>query len=283
MLFAVPLAGLAAHRLGRRLTTRRGLRIVWAVSYALAVVATGAVAQGRIGTVVALIGAADRRQHRRPARRRTGLAARPAPRHLDRDRGGLRAGRAPAVPRRPRAPARAGGTLGAARRHHRRDRAARAARARGSCSEPDTRSACGGRPASPCPATPPCSTWRSAAPVGPGAAPVWLGAGLLVLAVLALVPAALPRLRAGLLGRGPDRPGASPCSARPSRTRPRPGRPRSRRGSGCRSSCGSAGLLTAVMFAAPEAAGLPRQVVAVLAVVASAAAGRHRRLVAAAR
>ena len=55
MLFAVPLAGLAAHRLGRRLTSRRGLRIVWAVSYALAVVATGAVAQGRIGTVVALI------------------------------------------------------------------------------------------------------------------------------------------------------------------------------------------------------------------------------------
>ena len=55
MLFAVPLAGLAAHRLGRRLTSRRGLRIVWAVSYALAVVATGAVAQGRIGTVVALV------------------------------------------------------------------------------------------------------------------------------------------------------------------------------------------------------------------------------------
>ncbi len=54
MLFAVPLAGLTAHRLGRRITPRRGLRIVWAVSYALAVVATGAVAQGRIGTVVAL-------------------------------------------------------------------------------------------------------------------------------------------------------------------------------------------------------------------------------------
>ncbi len=55
MLFAVPLAGLSAHRLGRRLTPRRGLRVVWAVSYALAVVATGAVAQGRLGTVVALI------------------------------------------------------------------------------------------------------------------------------------------------------------------------------------------------------------------------------------
>jgi hypothetical protein len=55
MLFAVPLAGLTAHRLGRRITPRRGIRIVWAVSYALAVVATGAVAQGRIGTVVALI------------------------------------------------------------------------------------------------------------------------------------------------------------------------------------------------------------------------------------
>ena len=55
MLFAVPLAGLAAHRLGRRITTRRAHRIVWAVSYALSIVAVGAVAEGRLGTVVALI------------------------------------------------------------------------------------------------------------------------------------------------------------------------------------------------------------------------------------
>ncbi|KQY58539.1 hypothetical protein ASD11_02445 [Aeromicrobium sp. Root495] len=55
MLFSVPLAGLTAHRLGRILTPHRPTRIVWAAGYALAVVATGAVAQGRIGTVVALI------------------------------------------------------------------------------------------------------------------------------------------------------------------------------------------------------------------------------------
>jgi GT2 family glycosyltransferase len=55
MIFAVPLAGLAAHRFGRHLTPRRLPRIVWAVSYAMSVAAIGAVAQGRIGTVVALI------------------------------------------------------------------------------------------------------------------------------------------------------------------------------------------------------------------------------------
>jgi GT2 family glycosyltransferase len=55
MLFAVPLAALTAHRLGRQLTPHRAPRIVWAISYALCVVATGAVSQGRIGTVVALI------------------------------------------------------------------------------------------------------------------------------------------------------------------------------------------------------------------------------------
>lgn len=55
MILAVPLAGLAAHRLGRRLTSRRRPRIVWAVSYALTVAGLGAVAQGRLGTVVALI------------------------------------------------------------------------------------------------------------------------------------------------------------------------------------------------------------------------------------
>jgi hypothetical protein len=55
MLFAVPLAGLSAHRLGRRLTTHRAHRILWAVSYALSIVAVGAVAEGRLGTVVALV------------------------------------------------------------------------------------------------------------------------------------------------------------------------------------------------------------------------------------
>lgn len=55
LLLAVPLAGLTAHRLGRRLTDHRRLRIVWAVGYALTVVATGAVSEGRLGTVVALV------------------------------------------------------------------------------------------------------------------------------------------------------------------------------------------------------------------------------------
>ena len=55
MLFAVPLAGLTAHRLGRRLSARRIHRIIWAVSYALSIVAVGAVAEGRLGTVVALV------------------------------------------------------------------------------------------------------------------------------------------------------------------------------------------------------------------------------------
>ena len=55
MVFAVPLAALTAHRLGRQISAERGPRMVWAVAYALTVVATGAVSQGRIGTVVALI------------------------------------------------------------------------------------------------------------------------------------------------------------------------------------------------------------------------------------
>ncbi len=54
-IFAVPLAGLAAHRLGRRVSTHRGHRIVWALTYAAAVAAVGAVPQGRFGTVVALV------------------------------------------------------------------------------------------------------------------------------------------------------------------------------------------------------------------------------------
>ncbi|MGA9716365.1 MAG: glycosyltransferase family 2 protein [Aeromicrobium sp.] len=55
LIFAVPLAGVAAHRLGRRLSPHRGHRIVWALTYAAAVAAVGAVPQGRFGTVVALI------------------------------------------------------------------------------------------------------------------------------------------------------------------------------------------------------------------------------------
>ncbi len=55
MVFAVPLAALTAHRLGRLLSPHRGIRIACAVTYALCVVATGAVSQGRLGTVVALI------------------------------------------------------------------------------------------------------------------------------------------------------------------------------------------------------------------------------------
>ncbi|WP_159085891.1 glycosyltransferase family 2 protein [Aeromicrobium chenweiae] len=55
MVLAVPLAALSAHRLGRLISPHRAPRIVWAVSYGLIVLATGAVSEGRIGTVVALI------------------------------------------------------------------------------------------------------------------------------------------------------------------------------------------------------------------------------------
>lgn len=55
LLFAVPLAGLSAHRLGRQITPDRSARIVWAVTYAAAVAAVGAVPSGRLGTVVALV------------------------------------------------------------------------------------------------------------------------------------------------------------------------------------------------------------------------------------
>jgi GT2 family glycosyltransferase len=55
MVFAVPLAALTAHRLGRQISPHRLPRLVWAVAYGLAVVASGAVAQGRVGTVVALV------------------------------------------------------------------------------------------------------------------------------------------------------------------------------------------------------------------------------------
>lgn len=55
LLFAVPLAGLAAHRLGRQLCQSRRIRIAFALTYALAIVGTGAAVQGRLGTVIALI------------------------------------------------------------------------------------------------------------------------------------------------------------------------------------------------------------------------------------
>lgn len=55
LVLAVLLAALTAHRLGRRLTDHRRLRIVWAVGYGLTVAASGAVSEGRLGTVVALV------------------------------------------------------------------------------------------------------------------------------------------------------------------------------------------------------------------------------------
>ena len=55
LLFAVPLAGLSAHRLGRQLCLSRPIRIVWALTYAFAIVGTGAISQGRLGTVIALV------------------------------------------------------------------------------------------------------------------------------------------------------------------------------------------------------------------------------------
>ena len=55
MLFAVPFAALTAHRFGRHLTDHRIARIVWALGYAGLVAGVGAVPQGRLGTVVALV------------------------------------------------------------------------------------------------------------------------------------------------------------------------------------------------------------------------------------
>lgn len=52
---AVPLAALTAHRFGRLVSDDRGARMTWAVSYGLAVAVTGALAQGHLGTVVALV------------------------------------------------------------------------------------------------------------------------------------------------------------------------------------------------------------------------------------
>ncbi|MFS0886408.1 glycosyltransferase [Aeromicrobium sp. 179-A 4D2 NHS] len=52
---AVPFAALTAHRFGRLISDDRGARITWAVSYGLAVAVTGALAEGHLGTVVALV------------------------------------------------------------------------------------------------------------------------------------------------------------------------------------------------------------------------------------
>jgi hypothetical protein len=266
MLFAVPLAGLSAHRLGRRLTTRRGLRIVWAVSYALAVVATGAVAQGRIGTVVALVvlpivvntagQLVDAPGWQLGLRLGIWIAvgAAFAPVVLPlclvglvlllvlEGRWVLRDGIIAAI-----VPLALLGPWLVQRAGH------------------------------------PFRTWWEAGfPMpgeatvlelalgragGPGAAPIWLGAGLLVLAVLALVPrhtrvyvqvcwvVALIGLAFAVLGTAVT----YSTPAGPAEMTPWVGVP---------VVVWVAGLLTAVMFAAPEAAGLPRQAVAALAVVA---------------
>lgn len=55
ILGAVPLAALTAHRFARRWCANRYARIGWAATYGLLVVGSGAVSQGRIGTVVAAI------------------------------------------------------------------------------------------------------------------------------------------------------------------------------------------------------------------------------------
>ncbi len=55
VLGAVPLAALTAHRFVRLFTDRRGLRVLAALGYAAAVAASGAVAEGRVGTLVAAV------------------------------------------------------------------------------------------------------------------------------------------------------------------------------------------------------------------------------------
>lgn len=52
---AVPLSALTAHRFGRLLTDDSRARIVWAVSYGLLPAVSGAIAGGRVGTVLALV------------------------------------------------------------------------------------------------------------------------------------------------------------------------------------------------------------------------------------
>ncbi len=55
LLLAPVLAGLTAHRLARLVSSQRPARILFAVSYALVVAAGGAIDQGRLGTVVGLV------------------------------------------------------------------------------------------------------------------------------------------------------------------------------------------------------------------------------------
>ncbi len=55
LLLAPVLAGLTAHRLARLVSSQRPARILFAVSYALVVAAGGAIDQGRIGTVLGLV------------------------------------------------------------------------------------------------------------------------------------------------------------------------------------------------------------------------------------
>ena len=55
MLAAVPLCALTAHRLARRLFASPRVRLWWAVTYALVPVVTGAVGQGRVGTVAGAV------------------------------------------------------------------------------------------------------------------------------------------------------------------------------------------------------------------------------------
>lgn len=52
---AVPFAALTAHRFGRLVSDDRAVRMTWAVSYGLVVGVTGAIADGRLGTVVTLV------------------------------------------------------------------------------------------------------------------------------------------------------------------------------------------------------------------------------------
>ncbi|UYM07879.1 glycosyltransferase family 2 protein [Solicola gregarius] len=52
---AVPLAALTAHRLARRFLSSGRLQIAWALAYAFAVVASGALGQGRFGTLLGLV------------------------------------------------------------------------------------------------------------------------------------------------------------------------------------------------------------------------------------
>ena len=52
---AVPLAALTAHRLARRFVESAWLQAAWAIAYALAVVSSGALGQGRIGALFGLV------------------------------------------------------------------------------------------------------------------------------------------------------------------------------------------------------------------------------------